>query len=88
MSALDVLDEIIADMGGDTPGTVGHRLAQVRDAFAELIAQRDAMANALRKLDLIALPAAIKYRSIGSGDIEEAQEIVRAALARVGGAQS
>lgn len=35
-NALAVLDDLIADMG-DTPGTTGHQVAQVRDAVAELI---------------------------------------------------
>ena len=35
-NALAVLDDLIADMG-DTPGTTGHQVAQVRAAVAELI---------------------------------------------------
>jgi len=37
VDVLAVLDEVIADMGGDTPGTSGHRLAEARTAVAELI---------------------------------------------------
>lgn len=97
MSALDVLDELIADMGGDTPGTPGHRLAQVRAAFAELIETAGKAQNtnrddyALSRPDVSHLPESERAPFLRGWDA--ASEAVfrtglRAALARVTGVKS
>ena len=37
VDVLAVMDDLIADMGGETPGTTGHQVAQARAAVAELV---------------------------------------------------
>ncbi len=49
VGVLAVLDDLIADMG-DTPGTTGHQVAQVRAAVAELVKCCDVTVKAFEAL--------------------------------------
>lgn len=54
-NVLAVLDEVVADMGGDLPGTQGHELAQVRAAVAELV-------EAAKRVDALSIQSAAHGR--------------------------
>ena len=54
-----------------------------RAAVAALIAERDALREALADLRDRVLPAAIRYHNVGPGDAEEALEIVEASLSKM-----
>ena len=85
VDVLAVLDDLIADMG-DTPGTTGHRVAQVRAAVAEMIEAAGEFSGLYGTLWDVAEPegsgflhpeSVVKY--------DEAHERLHAALARVQG---
>jgi len=87
MSAADVLaamDEVIADMGGDTPGTTGHRLAEARDAVAELI---EANRKIVAEWGYMAKHGHCRPGVLGTGQTFDcwAVDLCETALDRVGG---
>ena len=78
-NALAVLDDLIADMG-DTPGTTGHRVAQVRAAVAELI-------EATRAVELEVIPYSPRRPYSSDSYLPSVLlEPLSAALANCGGA--
>ena len=78
-NALAVLDDLIADMG-DTPGTTGHQVAQVRDAVAELI-------EATRAVELEVIPYSTRRPYSSDSYLPSVLlEPLSAALAKFGGA--
>ncbi len=77
-NALAVLDDLIADMG-DTPGTTGHQVAQVRAIFADLIQATRRFCSGMP------LQYAENAKVVGNCNAREIENM-REALAQCGGA--